>query len=440
MERAAQDGSEWQFGAIETDLALVPKHLRLRYAPEGVLQYNRNFDTNGCASRDKLNGLEAKLNYFYDNGMHPAIKNWCDDKGYRKEGKFVLSDAFIEILSGTTPTGNSMKAPVDAIYRYGVIPASYLSFTDTMTRDEYFNPDRITAEMIRLGKEFIKRIQINYEKVMGSDFLSVLEEDYTFMAGHGWPDPVKGVYPRVEGTFNHAFMGMTPEIDILDNYHPFNKQIAKNYNLFEWGYSLSITGQNPYPEEVKTLFQTLMSLGLLKYFADAVTSLFKAPMQTETNPDNKPVEITPTVPAPKSEFTTPNAEKLYNTAKACLDMDMDQTVPNMVACAASTNAVFKKAFGKAIGGLASTAEMYKALKKDSRFELVEKYEPGCIVISPTGTSTKNSPNGHVGIAGKVNIMSNNSFTGKWEQNYDLPKWLQYYGLGLGFPTYFFRVK
>lgn len=83
LERSSQDGSEWQFGAIETDLAQVPLEQRMVYLPIGVLQFNNVMDSNGCASRAILNILESKLTYMIREGiMHPAIVEWMYNNGY----------------------------------------------------------------------------------------------------------------------------------------------------------------------------------------------------------------------------------------------------------------------------------------------------------------------------------------------------------------------
>lgn len=133
---------------------------------------------------------------------------------------------------------------------------------------------------------------------------------------------------------------------------------------------------------------------------------------------------------------------LYNTAKACLGLDMvdDPTVDPSVGCAVSVNAVFKKAFGSPVGGGASTADMYHVLKTDSRFTQILQPIPGCIVISPTGTSIKGAPHGHVGIEGYHGRMSNNSLNGLWSEVYTDSSWSAYYEVKLGFPTYYFSVN
>lgn len=136
-----------------------------------------------------------------------------------------------------------------------------------------------------------------------------------------------------------------------------------------------------------------------------------------------------------------NSEKLYNTAKDSLGKDMvdDPGVDPSVGCADSVNTVYKLAFGVEIGGGASTAAMYEVLKRDVRFVQVTSGGPGDIVISPTGTSTKGAPHGHVGICGYHGILSNNSMTGLWSEFYTDLSWHQYYHDRLGFPVLYFKL-
>lgn len=138
------------------------------------------------------------------------------------------------------------------------------------------------------------------------------------------------------------------------------------------------------------------------------------------------------------DFPT-RSDILYSTAKSCLGKDMvdDPGVDASVGCADSVNSVYKLAFGKELGGGASTAEMYKVLKKS--YTQVDTAQPGDIVISPTGYSIKGAPHGHVGIVGYYGIMSNNSMTGLWSEYYTLPTWIAYYQTKLGFPVEFYRI-
>lgn len=263
LERAHQDGTEWQFGSVATDLALVPLDVRVQYTPIGVPQYNKVMDTDGCASRAPLNILETKFTYFFHNGMHPTLKKWLEDNKYIENDKVVFNDAFIEILSGTTQQGNSLKAPLDTIRKQGLLPRYMLPLEDTMTWDEYMDVKRITPAMYLLASEFKKRFTINYEQVFLPEFPKALAIDLLTVSGHGWPTPVNNVYPRVEDGFNHAFANINPDIDALDNYNPFVKRLAKDYKFFDWGYSLSITSQNPTPESVLHVFKRNLGYGMI---------------------------------------------------------------------------------------------------------------------------------------------------------------------------------
>ena len=275
-ERDEQRGDEWMFGAIQTDLAAVPLTERIAYLPAGMVQFNNVMDTNGCVSRTFLNNLEEKLDYFYDKGMHLMLQKWFNENGYRVNGKFALCDAYIEILSGTTPTGNSMKAPLDAIRKFGVIPAKYLPLEDGMSWEQYMNPARIIKAHKYLGAEFLRRITIGYEKVMIEQFFNATTLDSLIVALRAWSTPIDGVYPKIEGAFGHVTLRISNEIDAFDTYIPFIKRLARDYIFFEYGYSLSITMQNPYPDETIALFDVLKKYGLLRFFALAWKRLMKA--------------------------------------------------------------------------------------------------------------------------------------------------------------------
>src|SRR3990167_1129591 len=318
-ERQEQLGNEWKYGVITTDLASIPVNLRQSYLPLGVLQFNNVMDTSGCASRGPLNILEAKLQYFYDNGMHPNLQKWFDDTGYRKNGKFALCDAFIEILSGTTPIGNSLKAPIVAISEHGVIPAHLLPLEDDMTWEQYMNPARIIKAHTDLGKEFMRRIQFNYEQVVLAQFNEAIRDDILDVALHAWSEPKNAVYPSIAGSFNHVVIRLDNEINIFDNYLPFVKKLALDYQFFDWAYSFSITRQNPFPDEVLTIFEVLQKYGLIRFFSAIMERLFadvtKLPPPTPPKPPKISV-VPPEQPkAPPPPPEPPKIVKLISSHK-----------------------------------------------------------------------------------------------------------------------------
>lgn len=441
-ERVEKAPEQWLWGAVVKDLAPVPLADRLIYSPPGVPQFNKLFDTNGCASRDKLNVFKAKLTYFYHNGMHDAIKKWLKDNGYVvfEEGmeRIKLADAFIEILSGTDPhTGNSMYAPIKAIYDYGVIPASLLPFHDDMTVTEYYDKKRLTDEMYALGKEFKRRISFNFEQVPSSSMQEAREEDYLCNAGYAWPTPVNGVYPRTDARMNHAFATADPEIHALDNYQPFTKLLAKDYLFFDWGYSLSITAQNPYPEEVLTLFEVLKKHGLLAFFAEAVQRLLKQQSSVE---EGEGAEEAPEASKPPEQPKIPDT--LLDVAKKSIGKEVSprDLVSDEFGCAESLSMIIRMIL-PAFPVITGTWTLLDTLKRHKSFEKVLEPKAGDIILCATGTGRGSIPNGHTGIISNSGfIMSNDSKTGLWNENFTISTWRDRYEILGKYPVHYFRLK
>lgn len=141
-----------------------------------------------------------------------------------------------------------------------------------------------------------------------------------------------------------------------------------------------------------------------------------------------------------------NGKILYETALSCLNTDVTpkDLVPDNVACAETLNAIYARAFGKSIGGGASTYNLYNSLLKHLDFTRVDLPLPGDIIISPTGYSKdggKTLPNGHTGIVGEnTKIMSNDSASGLFKANYTIQTWTDRYVSKGRYPMVFFRRK
>lgn len=136
----------------------------------------------------------------------------------------------------------------------------------------------------------------------------------------------------------------------------------------------------------------------------------------------------------------PSSDKIYAIAKSCLGKDLCGNVNIAYGCAETVNSIVEAAIGQPIGGGSSTYLMYQCLLTQSqRFVKVETPVTGDIVISPSGYSTKNVLNGHVGIVGKEGILSNNSANGLLQEDYTLESWTDYFQDLEGFPVYYFHV-
>ena len=131
---------------------------------------------------------------------------------------------------------------------------------------------------------------------------------------------------------------------------------------------------------------------------------------------------------------------IYRIARASLGIDISplDAVNDELGCAESVSWVLRKAIGFPI--ITGTWTLNKYLSEDPRFERVFEFEPGVIIISPTGTGNGNI-SGHVGICGEGdNIMSSDSDNGIWRLNFTQYSWEKRYLKQGGFPITFYRLK
>ena len=126
-----------------------------------------------------------------------------------------------------------------------------------------------------------------------------------------------------------------------------------------------------------------------------------------------------------------NREAIYNSAKTHIGWDLSSQAPDELGCAESVSKIIQMS-NPQFPTFLSTTEMYSWLM--GNWTQVSSPARGDIIISPTGYGKSH---GHVGILGDNYIYSNNSYTGRWSNNYTLQKWRKYYST---FPVLFFRTK
>jgi len=258
-----QSKKDFVFGGVADNLKGLAEDISenqelITYLPTGEVQQGRG-DMMDCATRGPTNILETKLNYWLKSkNMSVDNAQWLNDNGFiDTNGNISISDAFTAILSGTTANGNSLKAPLDALRKYGFIPKKVLPLDPQMTQAQYLAKKRITQPMRDLGLEAIKRFPINYIRYNSEDFPNLLKYDMVDVAGYAWPSPVNGIYPRVNLGYNHCFVCIpkTDQYTIFDNYLDFDgdfiKRLATNYDLYETGYRM-IINENDFSFELTT--------------------------------------------------------------------------------------------------------------------------------------------------------------------------------------------
>ena len=261
-ELAEQSSEDWLLGGTGLAcIAEIPEEERELYLPKGELQ-NIGEEKMDCASRAPLNVLETKFNWLIKN-KKLSFENefWLKTNDYINNG-VEFSDAFVAINSGTTRQGNSLKAPLEAIRKQGLIPKNKLPQLKTWA--EHHDPARITEDIKKLGLEFISRFFINYERGHEKNFNNILKNDIIIVGGYAWPPPISGEYPAVNYDPNHAFIVYKrPKYYVFDNYLDENKEgdfikkLAPDYNFFDTGYRILINNETVIPK--KKLFNKIKS-------------------------------------------------------------------------------------------------------------------------------------------------------------------------------------
>lgn len=170
-----------------------------------------------------------------------------------------------------------------------------------------------------------------------------------------------------------------------------------------------------------------------------ILSLFKKPMENKPEPVIIPEPI---IPPPV--IITPQ-QRLYDVAKASLGHDASprDVANDELACMESVDEIHKKARGFYINGTKdkvtlSTDVAYLILRTSPYFVQVFEYEKGCIILSPTNHGNGELDHGHIGITAKYGILSNDSNTGLFKENYTLKTWSDRYVAIGGYPMLFFK--
>lgn len=129
---------------------------------------------------------------------------------------------------------------------------------------------------------------------------------------------------------------------------------------------------------------------------------------------------------------------IYKVALNSIGLDPSplDRADDVLGCVESVTEILKKAgaFPKITTG---TYTFYFELARSRHWAPTAKPREGDIVISPTGMGN-GKIRGHVGIFAKNGvIMSNDSWTGKWQANYDIDRWnARYRDIG-GMPVHYF---
>lgn len=150
------------------------------------------------------------------------------------------------------------------------------------------------------------------------------------------------------------------------------------------------------------------------------------------------------------EQSKTNAIRFYERALTFLGRDASprDEVSDYFACVESINNIHEAEFGFPVGGQYSTYWMQKALAISPYFKevSVNDLDKGDILIFPTGSGTRRFPNGQLIIpsghvlvcAGGNLLMSNDSASGNFMQNYSIDSAMQRWVKDGGYSVFAYR--
>lgn len=133
------------------------------------------------------------------------------------------------------------------------------------------------------------------------------------------------------------------------------------------------------------------------------------------------------------------SETLYQFALKYLGTDASPAdlADDVVGCAETVTTILKAYMGFPV--ILGTATLYSNLETNPKFKRVTVPMPGNIVLSPTGMGNGNIQ-GHVGFVGQNGqILSNDSYTGKFSANFTLDTWNARYRDKGGLPVLFYSI-
>jgi hypothetical protein len=131
-------------------------------------------------------------------------------------------------------------------------------------------------------------------------------------------------------------------------------------------------------------------------------------------------------------------KQIHTLAVLLKGQDLSYLVNNMVGCAESVTRILVT-LGIAPRIITGTYTLYEFLNTSPRFEKVFYPEAGDIILSPSSMGN-GKIQGHTGIVGKnSHVLSNDSMSGKFSDNYTLFTWDVRYKVKGGLPVFYYRI-
>ena len=209
------------------------------------------YDSDSCWCLSVTNSLEIQLDWLWANGYFGSeAKNFLTPY-LDSNGKFSVSEMFLEILGGNYENGGTAEEAVQLMQKYGAIPRAMLVYSDAQAAlcatqgafiADYFNASKVTPQMLAMGQKFLTYVNIAYQRI-GQMYTT---PNIQLLQAAIKQSPLSLGVPAEAPSWNNAFVQydglrtMTHEVcgykgngyGIRDQYQPCDKTLSPDFPLY----------------------------------------------------------------------------------------------------------------------------------------------------------------------------------------------------------------
>ena len=316
------------------------------------------------------------------------------------------SERYTALLSGLKGTkGTDPQIPCEAIRKEGLVDQEVMPMT--RKKEEFFDMTGLTGSIRAKGQNWLVNHLFQHDWVWKgkkpANYKELLKEALQTsplgVSVYAW-DEENGVYVSKGDKNNHWCMLYKIDEEgypwVFDSYSHEKKRLSKDHNIKQAKRFHLLLKTNKGVSSLVTILEEILKR--LKLMKPTFFDVCKSALGTDASPNDE--------------------------------------APDELACANTVTELMRKVYPETpkING---TWTLWEYLKKN--WAEVKTYEPGTIIISPTGTGTGT---GHAGVVMEDGLIaSNNSFgpnKGKFTINYTRETWNSKYAVKQKMPVYLYR--
>jgi len=342
------------------------------------------------------------------------------------------SDRALALKAKTKPPGNDPHVVAQAAHDYGLVAETSLPYKNLNNVDEYYSyKGGVEYQCDLEGQDFLMKYDVGHEYVING---GASKEERTKRMKEALQYSPLGVSVTAWNQTNGVYVDGGQPNNHWTAVYGWNDQGWKCFDSYDS--TLKILS---YDHKIEVVKRYLLSpstrkerLSMLAKILELLAQLLGLVQKSQ------PAPVVPVEPQQPPKEPT-RREKILAEARLWLGQDASplDLAPSERACAEAVSYLLRRC-GYGVPQLVSTIDLFNWLKKSPDFKITTEQKPGNLIISYTG-SGNGSIIGHVGIFSEKNIMSNDSATGLWLENYSLTGWVRRWRTLGGMPIIFFEA-